>query len=170
MLEELDILTWSVFFAGHLTAKSDVYSFGVVLLELLTGRKAMDRTRPPCEQSLVEWARPLLVDRRRYYRLMDPQLHGNFSMRGAERAIQIAASCLSRDPKARPAMTEVVEALSPVLDFGDMVVSSPSFQAIQASKHAKRTESRTGSSRSVPTSPFRSNYALPSPSPNNGRP
>ncbi|KAI4376682.1 hypothetical protein MLD38_014418 [Melastoma candidum] len=31
---------------GHLTSKSDVYSFGVVLLEILTGRRSMDKKRP----------------------------------------------------------------------------------------------------------------------------
>ncbi|KAI7745618.1 hypothetical protein M8C21_033464 [Ambrosia artemisiifolia] len=39
---------------GHLTARSDVYSFGVVLLELLTGKKSVDKTRPSKEQSLVD--------------------------------------------------------------------------------------------------------------------
>lgn len=40
---------------GQLTAKSDVYSFGVVLLELITGRRAIDNTRPTREQNLVTW-------------------------------------------------------------------------------------------------------------------
>lgn len=40
---------------GQLTFKSDVYSFGVVLLELITGRKAIDNTKPRHDQSLVEW-------------------------------------------------------------------------------------------------------------------
>lgn len=40
---------------GQLTVKSDVYSFGVVLLELITGRKAIDSTRPHVEQNLVSW-------------------------------------------------------------------------------------------------------------------
>ena len=35
---------------GHLTAKSDVYSFGVVLLELLTGRRSVDKRRRGREQ------------------------------------------------------------------------------------------------------------------------
>lgn len=36
---------------GHLTSKSDVYSFGVVLLELITGRRAMDKKRPSKSES-----------------------------------------------------------------------------------------------------------------------
>ncbi|XP_038995769.1 probable serine/threonine-protein kinase PBL25, partial [Hibiscus syriacus] len=47
---------------GRLTVKSDVYSFGVVLLELITGRRVIDTTRPGKEQNLVAWVRhfPLL--------------------------------------------------------------------------------------------------------------
>lgn len=40
---------------GQLTLKSDVYSFGVVLLELITGRRAMDPNRPFDQQNLVTW-------------------------------------------------------------------------------------------------------------------
>ncbi|RWW36378.1 hypothetical protein BHE74_00058607, partial [Ensete ventricosum] len=40
---------------GHLTLKSDVYSFGVVMLELITGRRAIDTSKPTNEQNLVAW-------------------------------------------------------------------------------------------------------------------
>lgn len=40
---------------GKLTTKSDVYSFGVVFLEIITGRRVVDNTRPPGEQNLVLW-------------------------------------------------------------------------------------------------------------------
>ena len=40
---------------GQLTFKSDIYSFGVVLLEIITGRKAIDNTKPAKEQNLVAW-------------------------------------------------------------------------------------------------------------------
>lgn len=40
---------------GELSLKSDVYSFGVVLLELITGRRAFDNSRPIDEQNLVTW-------------------------------------------------------------------------------------------------------------------
>ncbi|GFP86151.1 probable receptor-like protein kinase at5g15080 [Phtheirospermum japonicum] len=95
---------------GHLTSKSDVYSFGVVLLEMITGRRSMDKNRPNGEHNLVEWARPHLCDKRRFYRLIDPRLEGHFSIKGAQKAAHLAARCLSRDSKARPLMSEVVEA------------------------------------------------------------
>ncbi|CAA0820238.1 Probable receptor-like protein kinase [Striga hermonthica] len=117
---------------GHLTAKSDVYSFGVVLLELLTGRRSMDKTRPISEQNLVEWARPYLAERRRFYRLIDPLLEGRFSIRGAQQAVQLAARCLARDAKIRPAMSEVVEAIEPLINLKDMACSSSHFQAMNA--------------------------------------
>jgi serine/threonine protein kinase len=42
---------------GQVTNKLDVYSFGVLLLELVTGRKAIDITRPKGEQCLTEWVK-----------------------------------------------------------------------------------------------------------------
>lgn len=41
--------------SGKLTLKSDIYCFGVVLLEIITGRKAIDTTKKPGEQNLVAW-------------------------------------------------------------------------------------------------------------------
>lgn len=110
---------------GHLTTKSDVYSFGVVLLELLTGRKAVDKNRPPREQNLVQWARPTLNDSRRLDdRVMDRRLNGQYPTRAAQKAAAIAYRCLSVSPKSRPQMSAVVEALEslPALDDDDAVV------------------------------------------------
>lgn len=41
--------------SGQITEKADVYSFGVVLVELVTGRKAMEINRPKGQQCLTEW-------------------------------------------------------------------------------------------------------------------
>nr|KYP49900.1 hypothetical protein KK1_028400 [Cajanus cajan] len=113
---------------GHLTSKSDVYSFGVVLLEMLTGRRSIDKRRPNGEHNLVEWARPVLRDRRTVYRIIDPRLEGHFSVKGAQKAAQLAAQCLSRDPKSRPLMSEVVQTLKPLPSLKDMAISSYHFQ------------------------------------------
>lgn len=40
---------------GQLTLKSDVYSFGVVLLEIISGRKAVESSKNGNEHNLVLW-------------------------------------------------------------------------------------------------------------------
>lgn len=98
---------------------SDVFSFGVVLLELLTGRRAMDKSRPRKEQSLVDWARPLLKDSHKIDRIMDPKLEGQYSVEGAKKAAGLAYKCLSQHPKSRPRMGDVVQSLETILDLND---------------------------------------------------
>lgn len=109
---------------GHLTARSDVYSFGVVLLEILTGRRAVDKNRPCGEQNLVEWAKPHLSDKRKVLRVVDQKLEGQYSLKGVLKAANVAYNCLSSDAKNRPTMKEVVESLEPLLDARDL--SKPS--------------------------------------------
>ncbi|XP_044472518.1 serine/threonine-protein kinase PBL34-like [Mangifera indica] len=109
---------------GHLTSKSDVYSFGVVLLEILTGRRSVDKKRPSGEQNLVAWARPYLADKRKLYQLVDPRLELNYSLKGVQKVSQLAFNCLSRDPKSRPTMDEVVKVLTPLQDLNDLAILS----------------------------------------------
>ncbi|KAL8153482.1 hypothetical protein V2J09_011242 [Rumex salicifolius] len=108
---------------GHLTTLSDVYSFGVVLLELLTGQRCVDPSRPRKEQYLVQWARPLLRDTRKLSLLMDPRLEGQYSVDGAKIAAMVAYHCLSHYAKSRPTMSDVVRSLEPVLDMKDDILT-----------------------------------------------
>ncbi|KAF8668725.1 hypothetical protein HU200_051911 [Digitaria exilis] len=110
---------------GHLTSKSDVYSFGVVLLEILTGRRSVDKTRPSREQNLVDFARPYLKDPLKLGRIMDPAMEGQYSTRAAQSAALVAYRCLSGSPKNRPDMSAVVEALEPLLSLKDDVPLGP---------------------------------------------
>lgn len=104
---------------GHLTTRSDVYSFGVVLLEMLTGRRAVDKNRPNGEQNLIEWAKPYLASKRKILRVMDPRIEGQYSLSGALRAALVAVKCLSIEPKYRPNMIEVVKELEQLQDLKD---------------------------------------------------
>ncbi|GAB2297240.1 Probable serine/threonine-protein kinase pbl3 [Dionaea muscipula] len=101
---------------GHLTVRSDVYSFGVVLLELLTGRRAIDRNKSKLEQSLVDWAKPYLGDKRKLYRIMDTQLEGQYPHKAAFGVAALALRCLRSEPKTRPKMVEVLEELENLLE------------------------------------------------------
>ncbi|KAK4390052.1 putative serine/threonine-protein kinase PBL21 [Sesamum angolense] len=97
--------------SGKLTLKSDIYSFGVVMLELITGRKAIDCTRMPGEQNLVAWSRPFLKDRRKFVQMVDPLLEGRFSVRSLHHAIAITAMCLQEQASFRPLISDIVMAL-----------------------------------------------------------
>ncbi|KAB1203534.1 Serine/threonine-protein kinase PBS1 [Morella rubra] len=97
--------------SGKLTLKSDIYSFGVVLLELITGRRAVDSCKKQGEQNLVAWSRPFLKDRRKFIQLVDPLLQGCFPVRSLHHAIAIAAMCLQEQPTFRPLIGDIVVAL-----------------------------------------------------------
>jgi len=129
-----------VFSPGHLTSKSDVYSFGVVLLEILTGRRSMDKKRPSGEQNLVSWARPYLADKRKLYQLVDPRLELNYSLKAVQKIAQLAYSCLSRDPKSRPNMDEVVKALTPLQDLNDFAILSYHSRLSQQGRRKKKPD------------------------------
>lgn len=101
---------------GHLTAKSDIYSFGVVLLEILSGKKAIDKTRPSGEHNLVEWAKPYLTNKRRVLHVLDSRLEGQYSLSQAAKAAQLALQCLAMDARSRPNMDDVVTSLEQLQD------------------------------------------------------
>lgn len=114
---------------GHLTTQSDVYSFGVVLLELLTGRRATDRSRPKSEQNIIDWAKPYLTSSRRLRCIMDPRLAGQYSVKGAKHMALLALKCISLNPRDRPKMPCIVESLEALQHYKDMAVSCGQWQA-----------------------------------------
>ncbi|XP_057497315.1 receptor-like cytoplasmic kinase 176 [Actinidia eriantha] len=134
---------------GHLTTKSDVFSFGVVLLEMLTGKRAIDKNRPSGEHNLVEWAKPYLTNKRRILRVMDIRLEGQYSLGQALGAGNLALQCLCMEPKIRPTMDDVVKALEQLQGLKDSVKGS------QKERHSNRRAEATG----------RASYPRPSASP-----
>ncbi|KAE9456832.1 hypothetical protein C3L33_11255, partial [Rhododendron williamsianum] len=107
--------------SGKLTLKSDIYSFGVVMLELITGRKAIDSTQKPGEQNLIVW-------------LVDPLLQGRFPLRSLHHAVAITAMCLQEHAHFRPLIGDIVVALE--------------YLASQSLKESPRVVARSPSSSS----------------------
>ncbi|EPS63220.1 protein kinase 1b, partial [Genlisea aurea] len=93
---------------GQVTSKGDVYSFGVVLLEMLSGKRAVDKNRPAPEEKLVEWAKPYLRDKRKVVRVVDSRLEGQYTIEAVMKVADISLRCVSSDPRLRPRMIEVV--------------------------------------------------------------
>ncbi|CAL9762538.1 probable serine/threonine-protein kinase PBL2 [Musa acuminata AAA Group] len=96
---------------GHLSLKSDIYSLGVVLLELLSGKRALDEDNGSREKILVDWAKPFLNDKRKMLRVMDTRLEGQYSKKEAQTIAALALQCLHADPRIRPNMTHILPAL-----------------------------------------------------------
>lgn len=95
---------------GQVSEKADVYAFGVVLVELVTGRKAVDIHRPKGEQCLTEWARPLLEESA-LSKYVDPCLNNCYTEREVETMLHCASLCLQRDAHLRPSMSQVLRLL-----------------------------------------------------------
>ncbi|KAJ1263515.1 hypothetical protein BS78_09G191100 [Paspalum vaginatum] len=102
--------------SGKLTKTSDIYSFGVVLLELITGRRAIDTTKPTREQILVHWAAPFFRDKRKFVKMADPLLDRKFPLKGLYQALAISSMCLQEEASSRPLISDVVTALTFLAD------------------------------------------------------
>lgn len=108
---DANIIAGIVYPTGHLYVKSDVYGFGVVLLELMTGLRALDTKRLSGQQNLVDWLRPTLSLKKKVKTIMDVRIEGQYSSKAAILSAELTLKCLEHDPKNRPSMKEVGEAL-----------------------------------------------------------
>lgn len=98
------------FIYGKVDEKIDVYAFGVVLLELLSGRKPVCTGCPKGEESLVMWARPILLGGE-HDQLLDPSLGENYNIDEMERMCLAAALCISQASRSRPSSALVLKLL-----------------------------------------------------------
>lgn len=99
--------------AGLLTPKLDVFALGVVVLELLSGREAVDLDHDPVllYQSIGVGG-GVLSAREKLQGFMDPKLGEEYPLELAYSMAQLAAACVALDPKDRPSVSEVFVALS----------------------------------------------------------
>ncbi|XP_022775542.1 probable serine/threonine-protein kinase PBL3 isoform X2 [Durio zibethinus] len=134
---------------GWLTASCDVYSFGVVLLELLSGRRVVDKTKVGVEENLVDWAKPYLGDRRKIFRIMDTKLEGQYPQRAAYTVALLALQCIS-EAKVRPRMGEVLTAL-------EQLPTLPSLASTRDVHGSSHSEAQTVASP-ITRTPFRKSY------------
>lgn len=95
---------------GKVSESCDVYSFGILLLELVTGRKPIEKLPGGVKRTITEWAEPFIA-RGRFKDLVDPKLRGNFDERQVKKVIIVAARCVQSDPDKRLNMKEVVSLL-----------------------------------------------------------
>ncbi|KAK4477222.1 hypothetical protein RD792_016436 [Penstemon davidsonii] len=130
----------------YLTTKSDVYSFGVLLLEILTGRKAIDMQYE--EGNIVEWAVPFIKSGD-IEAILDPNLKPPTDIEALKRIANVASKCVRMRGKDRPSMDKVTTALERALA---LLMGSPCNEqpilptevVLGSSRMHKKTSQRSG--------------------------
>ncbi|KAJ0006693.1 hypothetical protein Pint_28794 [Pistacia integerrima] len=101
------------YFASHrLTEKFDVYSFGVVLLEIITGKRAIENATQGIHISKRVGSMIAKADIRN---IIDRRLQGDFDINSVWRAVEIAMVCVSSPSSGRPTMNQVEAELNECL-------------------------------------------------------
>ncbi|CAI0376871.1 unnamed protein product [Linum tenue] len=96
----------------QLTEKSDVYSFGVVLLEIVTGRRPIERGK-----YIVREIKMAMDKTKSLYNLqtvIDPAIC-NESLKGLNKFVDLALSCVHESGAERPSMGDVVKEIELIL-------------------------------------------------------
>ncbi|RRT50653.1 hypothetical protein B296_00040878 [Ensete ventricosum] len=102
---------------GKVTTKVDVFSFGVVLIELLTGLKALDESRPDESRYLAFWFGKMKNTREKLESIMDSSLAvTEETLESICVMAELAGHCTARDPHQRPDMGHAVNVLAPLVE------------------------------------------------------
>lgn len=96
---------------GDLSTKSDVFSFGILLLEIISGRNAIDVNYSP--PSVVDWAMPEIKSGN-FEAICDPRIGPPDDLEALRQMAVLAARCVRCRAEKRPGMAEVMECLKGV--------------------------------------------------------
>ncbi|XP_030532694.1 LRR receptor-like serine/threonine-protein kinase ERL2 isoform X1 [Rhodamnia argentea] len=114
---------------SRLTEKSDVYSFGIVLLELLTGKKAVDNESNLLQMILSK------ADNNTVMEAVDPEVSVTcLDISLVKKVFQLALLCAKRHPSERPTMHEVARVLVSLLPAPATKSSSGSIKTVDCAR------------------------------------
>ncbi|KAJ9135681.1 hypothetical protein P3X46_032834 [Hevea brasiliensis] len=103
---------------GRVTTKVDVFSFGVILMEMITGRKALDETQPEDSVHLVTWFRRMHINKDTFHKIIDPTIDlDEGTLASISTVAELAGHCTAREPYQRPDMGHVVNVLSSLVEL-----------------------------------------------------
>ena len=100
-----------------MTEKSDVYSFGIVLLQIITGRAAIEKSL--IRTHIASWIKSM-ISTGDVTKIVDPRLNGHFDVNSAWKILELAMDCLHDESIKRPTMNQVVSDLEHCLVLARM--------------------------------------------------
>ncbi|KAK9287574.1 hypothetical protein L1049_015995 [Liquidambar formosana] len=102
----------------QLTEKSDVYSFGVLMLELVTGRRPLERGKYIVRE--VRTAMDKTKDLYNLHEILDPAIGLGTTLKGLERYVDLAMRCVEEAGADRPTMGEVVKQIENIMQLAGL--------------------------------------------------
>lgn len=103
---------------GRVTTKVDVFSFGVILMELITGKKAIDATLPEDMVHLIPWFRRMHTNKDTFRTAIDETFGvDEETLASVSKVAELADHCCTGEPSQRPDMNHVVNILSSLVEL-----------------------------------------------------
>ncbi|KEH18235.1 LRR receptor-like kinase plant [Medicago truncatula] len=101
--------------SGNTNKKNDIFSFGIILFELITGKKALERSYEE-NIHILQWVVPI-IKAGNIQNIMDSRLQGEFSINSAWKVVEIAMSCVSQNAVERPDINQILVELNECLSL-----------------------------------------------------
>ncbi|KAI9397094.1 hypothetical protein POPTR_004G231500v4 [Populus trichocarpa] len=121
-----------------LTEKSDVYGFGVVLLELVSGRKPLERGKYLVAE--VSSSLDRKKDLYSLHELLDPSIGLDTKPKGLDKIVDLAMKCVQEKGSDRPTMGEVVKEIENILHLAGLNPNTESESTSASFEEASQDE------------------------------
>ena len=123
----------------QLTEKSDVYSYGVVMLELVTARMPIERGKYIVR--VVQMAMDKTKVLYNLHEILDPAIGLQTSLKGLEKFVDLAMSCVEESGANRPAMSDVVKEIENIMQIAGLNPNAESAYASDSYEVSKGNSS-----------------------------
>ncbi|KAK9144355.1 hypothetical protein Sjap_004258 [Stephania japonica] len=125
--------------------KSDIYSYGVVLMEMLCGRRSVDRDFGE-GNSIVDWVRSKIKEKDGLSEILDKKAGSGCKqvMEEMVMVMRIALLCTSRNPADRPSMREVIAMLNEVKPKRKTTTSTGGCTDVNGNENEKNSSGGNG--------------------------